>query len=184
MIVGKRALGHRDGWVDGAGELAVQDVLGQAYDDGAGAALLCLEESLGHDAGGARRVIEDEDLLGLGAEPGLGIKFLEGLAVAVGGRDEADKEDERGGILPGGVDAHEGVGRAGAAGHHGDARLARSLAVCLRHVGGAAFLAGNDGFNGAVIKPIEDGQEAFTGNEECAAHAVGGEGFGNGGADV
>lgn len=82
------------------------------------------------------------------------------------------------------MDAHEGVGRAGTAGHHGDARLARSLAVCLRHVGGTAFLAGDDGLNGAVVEPIEDGQETFARNEECAAHAVGGEGFSNGGANV
>ena len=170
--------------MDGARELLVEDILRQAHDDGAGAALLGLEEGLRHHAGGARGIVENEDLLGLGAEPRLGVELLEGLAVAVGDRDEADEEDQRSGVLPGGVDAHEGVGRAGSARDHGHARLAGGLAVGLCHVRRAAFLAGDDGLHRGVVESVEDRQEAFAGHKECAADAVRGEGFGDSDADV
>ncbi len=48
-----------------------------------------------------------------------------------------------------------------AAGDHCDARLTGGLAVCLCHVGSAAFLAGNDGFDGVFHRAASDGEIDF-----------------------
>jgi len=93
-----------------------------------------------------RWIIEDENLLGLSAKPRLRVEFLEGLTVAVREGDETDEDNHWSAILPAGVDSYEGIGRAGAAGDHGNTGLARSLAVSLCHIGSAAFLAGHDRF--------------------------------------
>lgn len=82
------------------------------------------------------------------------------------------------------MDANESIGSAWAAGDHCDARLTGGLAVCLCHVGSAAFLAGNDGFDGAVIEPIKHWQEALAWDEVCALDVVRCERFSDGGANM
>ena len=124
-------------------------------------------------------MVKDHDALGAGIEPGLDVELLERLAVPVRERDQAHEQQHGGGVLPGGVQAHVGVGRPGPAGHHGDARALVHFAVGLGHVGGAALVPADDGFNVGVVQPVQDVQEALAGNHVGAFHAVGHERINN-----
>ena len=62
-----------------------------------------------------------------GREPSFGhphpqVELLERLPLPVADRDEPDEQNQRRPVLPGLWIAHHRVGRAGAAGHHRDAR--------------------------------------------------------------
>lgn len=87
-------------------------------------------------------------------------------------RDESDEQDQRGGVLPGEVEADEGVGGARAAGDHGDAGSAGGLAHGLGHVGRATFLAADDVGDGGVVETVEKVEVAFAGDAEYAVDAV------------
>jgi hypothetical protein len=84
---------------------------------------------------------------------------------------QADEGDHRRGVLLGDVQAAHGVGHAGAARDEADAGLAGDLAPGLRHHGGAAFLAADDGLDAvAVVQAVEGGEETL------ARHRKGGRG--------
>ena len=66
------------------------------------------------------------------------------------------------------------VGRAGTARDEADARAAGQLAVGLRHVGGAAFLAADDEPHGLarVVQRVEHGEIALARHAESEIDAV------------
>ena len=87
-----RCLGH-----------AHEDILGQADDHGTGATGGRDAHRLGGEITGAILIIDDDDLLRRRGEPFGQAEFLEGLPSTIGDGHEADEEDERGGVLVGGV---------------------------------------------------------------------------------
>ena len=100
---------HRAGRIHSAFELFVEHIFRQTDHYRSGAAGGSLEERVGHDAGCGRRVVQNEHLLGLRPKPRLRVELLEGLAVPVRKRDQADKQHHRGAVLPRGVNGHESV---------------------------------------------------------------------------
>ncbi len=102
------------------------------------------------------------------------VDFLERLALDEIVADLADEQDQRRRILVRGVHADRGVGRAGAARDEADAGAAGQLAVGLRHVGGAAFLAADDelDFLARVVQRVEHREIALAGHAERDVHAM------------
>ena len=102
------------------------------------------------------------------------IDFLKRLAVHHVAADLADQHDHRRRILERGMDADRRMARAGTARHHADARLAGQLAVGLRHVGGAGFVAGVDELEAVadVEQRIQHFQIAFARHAERHVGAV------------
>ena len=71
------------------------------------------------------------------------------------------------------MDAPRRIGRAGAAGDEGDARLAGHLAVGVGHIADSAFLAADYYVDfRRVVERVEDGEEAFPGHGEDAVAAL------------
>ena len=67
---------------------------------------------------------------------------------------------------------------AGPAGNHADAGPAREFAISLGHIGGGAFVLGNDQFDLVLaVQSIQDFQIALAGNAENAFDAVQRQGF-------
>jgi hypothetical protein len=105
--------------------------------------------------------------------------FLKGLAAARAALYLADEEDHRGGVLKRGVNADAGMGSAGTAGHHAYAGPAGELAIGFGHVGGGAFMFGDDDLDfGRVVEGVEDVEVAFAGDAEDAVGAVDSQGVG------
>ena len=123
--------------------------------------------------GDAFDLVDLGDPLGLRAEHGAVIHFLEGLALAHPALDLADEQDHRGRVLLGDVHAGQRVGRAGAAGHHADAGFAGQLAVGVGHHGRAAFLAAHRDLDVRIVQAVQHCQIAFPGNAENVLDALG-----------
>ncbi len=102
------------------------------------------------------------------------IHLLEGLASGEGARNLADREHHRRRVLKGGVHADRGVARTEPPGHQADARLARELAVGLRHVGGAVLVAAGDEPDDVAdfMERVEHRQIALAKDTESGIHAV------------
>ena len=166
------ARGHRNGRMQGRINPGADDVLRQAHHHGAGAAAHGREHCLGDDFGGPLGVVQDHHALGARVEPRLDIELLERLAVPVRERNQADKEQHRGGVLPCGVQADVGVRRPGAAGNHGDAGTLVHLAIGLGHVGGAALMPADHGLDAGAVQPVEDVQETFPRDNKGAFNPV------------
>ena len=177
VLHGHAAWGHGDLRVQVRIDLLTDHVLRQADDDGPGPARAGGEHGLGHDLGGALRVVQDHHALRTGAEPGVRVELLEGLAVAVLERDQADEQDERRRVLPRGVQADVGVRGARAARHHGDAGDHVHLAVGLGHVRGAALVAAHHVLDARVVQAVQDVQVGLARHGVDALHAVGLEGL-------
>ncbi|GAA4036228.1 hypothetical protein GCM10022213_01990 [Parerythrobacter jejuensis] len=70
-------------------------------------------------------------------------------------------------ILKRDMDADAGIGRARAAGHEGYTRSACHGTVCACHERHSTFLpAGNHVYGLMLMQPVEDLQEAFSGNSK------------------
>ena len=173
----RRGIGQRKHRRDGGGSHADQDVLGQAHHDGSGAPGGSQSHGPCHHVAGLVLVIEHKHGLGGGGEPALQAELLEGVASAVGQRDQPDEEHHRGGVLPCGVDRDHGVGGAGAAGDHGDARGFAEPALGQGHEAGTALVAGDHRVDRGVVQAVEHVEVAFTRHRIDAGHAVGFEGF-------
>ena len=170
---------HRDGRVDLRGDLLGNDVLRQADNHRTGPPGHGGEHGLGDHFAGTLGVVQDHDAFGAGAKPGLGIEFLERLLFAVFEGNQPDKQHHGGGILPGRVQSDQRVGRTGTTGHHGDTRALMQFSVGFGHVRGAAFMAGDHGFDGGFVQPVQDIEVAFSGDNVGALHAVGLQGVDN-----
>ena len=75
-------------------------------------------------------------------------------------------------ILAPDVEAGGGVGGAGAARHHDDARAAGELAPGFRHHGGAALLAADGHRDRRIVERVEKREIALAGHAEDALDAV------------
>ena len=102
------------------------------------------------------------------------VDLLERLALDEFVADLADEHHHRRRVLEAGVHADRAVGRAGAARDEQHAGLAGELAVGLRHVGGAAFLAADDELQlvAHVVQAVEHRQVALAGHAERHLHAL------------
>ncbi len=87
----------------------------------------------------------------------------------------ADEQDHRHGILPGHMQAGGGVGGAGAAGDHANARLAGQSAPAIGHHRRAAFLAAHHHVDLGVMERIQHSQIALARHAGEALHAIGDE---------
>ena len=168
--------GHRPD--RGRAAVGVQDILGQGDDHGPHPALKRGGKGALDDLDGAFGALDLGGPFGQAAEDLAIVDLLEGTAPAVGQGDLADEQDHRGGVLMRRMHADRGVGRAGAAGDHADAGLAGQLAVSLRHIGGAGFVAAGDDLDPVahIGEGIEDGEIALAGDAEDAVDAVHDEG--------
>ena len=119
-----------------------------------------------------RRVVDLAHPLGDAGEHLPVVDLLERLAPAHRARHLADQQDQGRRILARDVDAVAAVGRARAAGHHGDAGLAGELAVGLRHHRGAGLLAADDVADLAVVERVEQCEIALAGHAEGHVDAV------------
>ena len=71
------------------------------------------------------------------------------------------------------MDSDECIRCAGATGDHGNAWSIGQLAMRLSHVGRAAFMTADDGFNIGFIQAVKNREEAFTRDFENPFHIVG-----------
>src|SRR5262249_30976297 len=83
------------------------------------------------------------------------IELLEGLTLAHLARDLADKQNERGGILPRDMHARGRIGGAGPARDEADAGAPGRLAAGFRHDRGPALLPANGDGDITVVEGIE-----------------------------
>ncbi len=145
-----------------------EHVFRQAQDDRAWPAAGRRAKRARHVFGDAVRVVDLRRPLGERAEHRVDRDLLERFAIAKTGFDLSDEEDHGRGILLCGVNRDRRVRRARTAGDEADSRAARYLAVRLRHVRRAAFLAAHDRTQGIahVVERVERFQIAFTGNQE------------------
>ena len=120
----------------------------------------------------ARRIVDLVHPFGERAEHRAVVDLLKRLAPAHPARHLADEQDHRGRILARDVHAVRAVGRARAAGDHGDAGPAGELAVSLRHHGGTTLLAADHVADLAVVERIEEPEIAFAGDAERQVDAV------------
>src|SRR5699024_5856445 len=77
---------------------------------------------------------------------------------------EADEEDERRRVLPGGVDGDHRVRRTRTAGDHGDARTPGQPGLGQGHEPGTALLTADDRVDGGVVESVEDVEVALAGH--------------------
>ncbi len=132
-------------------------------------------ESARDQFGNALDLVDFGDPLGLRAEDGAVVHFLEGFALAHAALDLADEQDHRGRVLLGDVHAGQRVGGARAAGHHADAGFAGQLAMGVRHHGGATFLTADGDLDVGVVQAVQHRQVALAGNAENVFDALGDE---------
>ena len=120
-------------------------------------------EGLAHQLGDAPRIVDLRHPFGDRPEHAAEVDLLEGLALGLVAGDLADQQDERRGILEGGMQPDGGIGGAGAAGDEADAGAARQLAIGLGHVAGAALLPADDEADlvAGLEQRVEGGQIAF-----------------------
>ncbi|CFM02052.1 Uncharacterised protein [Bordetella pertussis] len=153
---------------------APQRVLGQRQYHRPGPAAGGHREGARDEFGNPLGAVDLRDPLGHLAEHAAVVDFLERLALHEVVADLADEQNHRGRVLVGRMHADAGVGGAGAAGDEADPRLAGQLAIGLGHVGRAAFLAADNGVDGAamLVQGVDAGQVALAGNHEHAPRAV------------
>ena len=157
---------------------AEQHVFRQPDHHWAGAAGLRHAEGAGHNLGNAFEAVNLGDPLGDAAEHLAVVDLLEGFAAAEGAVDLPDEQDHRRRILPRRVHAVGRVGGARAAGDEADAGPAAELATGVGHVGGGAFVAGDDSADGRVrVECVEHRQVALAGHAVDRIDAVAGEGI-------
>lgn len=162
--------GHRGG-VGDADDVR-EHVLRQAQDHGSRPAAGRDGEGAGDVLGDACGVVDRLDELGARAERAAQVEFLEGGAVGVAARHQADEEDHRCGVLVGGVQGDQRVGGAWAPGREADSGAPGELSVGLRHVGGAAFVAADDHVDRGVVQSVERGEVALAGHAVDGIDAV------------
>ena len=100
------------------------------------------------------------------------VDLLECLPAHHRAADLADQEDQRSGVLEGGVDAPGGVCRTGPARDHADARPTCELAVGIGHVRCADLVTAGDEPDRRVVEGIEHGQVALARHAEGDVHPV------------
>ena len=161
---------RRDGRGGGGDKLRV---LRQADDDRAGPAGGGGVHGVGDDRGGLIGVVEDEGLLHGRAEPAGQVELLEGLAPAVAGGDKAGEDDERGGVLVGGVGGDHDIGSTRPAGDHRDARPAGHAALGHRHEARTGLLAAGDRADRRIVQAVEHIQVGLAGHAVDALDALG-----------
>ncbi len=124
-------------------------------------------------------MIEDHHTFGAGVEPRFDVELLKGLPVSVGEGDQSHEQHHGSGVLPGGVQADVGIGCARPTGNHRNSRQLIHFTVSLGHVGGTALMTANDGFDGGVVKTIQNVKEALTRYYMGPPNAVGRESVNN-----
>ncbi len=169
-----RAAGDLVGAGIGHLDLVDQHVLGQGDHDRTRPAIQRRVECLADQLGYAPRILDLDDPFGHLAEHAAVVDLLEGLAVGGLARHLADQQDHRRRILEAGMQSDAGIGGARPAGHKTDAGLAGQLAVGLRHVGRAAFLAADDVADRVAlgVERVERGEVALARNAEDRVGAV------------
>src|SRR5271165_3926807 len=72
------------------------------------------------------------------------------------------------------MDANASVGSSWSAGNNADTRCPRELSVCLRHVGGGAFVPANDKSDvvSYVVKRVKHRKVALARNAEDGIHTL------------
>ena len=156
-----------------------QHVFGQRQDDRPGPALHRDVIGAADVFGQAVGVVDLADPLGEAERSGTEhlpiVDLLERLAIALAARHLADEEDHRRRVLERGVQADRGVARAGPAGHEAEPRPAAELALRFGHVARAAFVTAGDEADPVAmfVEAVERGEEAFAGNAERGARALG-----------
>src|SRR5699024_5768098 len=136
----------------------------QTDDDGTGPAGRGDAQRFGGELAGAVLVVDgDHAFRGRGETLGQA-ELLGGFARPVRGRPEADEEDERRRVLPGGVDGDHRIRRTRTARNHGDARTPGQPGLGQGHEPGTALLTADDRVDGGVVESVEDVEVALTGH--------------------
>ena len=156
----------------GHGHSIAQHVFWQRNHHRAGAAAGGHRKGAGNGLGNARRIINLGRPLHHAAKHRPVVQLLEGLTPTGRTLNLADKQDHRGRILHGNVQAGRGIGGTRAARDHADPWLACELALGFGHHGGTTLLAANRRFDGRVIQRIEHRQKALAGHGKNLLHAV------------
>ena len=125
-------------------------------------------EGTRHDLGNARGLVDLDGPFRHGAEHGLVIELLEGLALAHAALDLADEDDQRGGILHRDVNARRGVRGARAARDEADAGPAGEPRIGVGHHRGAALLAADEHVDRGVMQRVENREIALAGHASRA----------------
>jgi hypothetical protein len=99
-------------------------------------------------------------VLGDGQRDAGDVDFLKGVGAEDFAGDLAGDADDGDGVEHGGGDAGDEVGRAGAAGGHADADLARGARVAVGHVRGALLVAHEDVVDGELAQRVVAGRMA------------------------
>ncbi len=100
------------------------------------------------------------------------VDLLKGLALLLVRRDLTDEQDQRSGVLEGGVHADGRVRGTGPSRHDGDARATGELPVGVGHVRGAGFVAARDQADRRLVQAVEQREEALARNAEDGVRAV------------
>ena len=124
--------------------ISVSTSSGSDDHDGPGPPLRRDPEGARHDLRDARGRIDLDGPFGHGAEHGLVVELLEGLALAHAALHLADEDDQRGGILHGDMNARRGVRGARSARDEADAGPAGEPCVGVGHHRRAALLAADE----------------------------------------
>ena len=138
-----------------------QDIFGQADHHRAGPALHGDMEGTRDDFGDTGGIVDLGYPFGGRAEKGTVIHFLKRAAFAHALFDLADKQDQRHAVMLGNVDAGRGIGGAGSACDHHNARTARQPRRRIGHHRCPAFLTADGDIDGGIMQRIQHGQIAF-----------------------
>jgi len=130
-------------------------------------------ESARDQFGNAFDLIDLGHPLGLRAEHGAVVHFLEGFALAHAALDLAHEQDHRRRVLLGNVHAGQRIGGARTARHHADAGLAGQFAVRVGHHGRAAFLTAHRDLDVGIVQAVQHRQIAFAGDTKDMFDAMG-----------
>src|SRR3954466_11162760 len=125
-------------------------------------------EGVAHIFRDAPRVVDLRHPLGELSEHPPEIDLLERLAIEEIATGLTDEEDDRRRILEGRVDAYRRMRGSGAPGDERNPRAARQLAVRVRHVGRARFVATDDEADllALVVEAVEEREVALAGDAE------------------
>ncbi|MEY9563646.1 hypothetical protein ABIA26_005988 [Sinorhizobium fredii] len=149
-----------------------EHVFGQRQHNRSGTAGGRHGEGAGDEFGDARRIVDlAHPFCDLGEGAAI-FDLLEGLAFAGVALHLADEKDHRDRILAGDVEPGRGIGGAGAARHHANARLSGQPAPGVRHHRRTALLAADDDVDVGVVERIQYGQIAFARHAGDALHTV------------
>jgi hypothetical protein len=129
--------------------------------------------------GGLIGVDDLDDVLGDVGEQSRVVLLLQGQAAHVAALDMADEQDERDGVVVGGVQRDHGVREAGAAGDYGNPGAAAELTVGEGHVAGPGLVPADDDLHRAATFDEGAGESdvALAGDAEDAVDVVGFEAF-------